>query len=472
MGVCRRARFFPSGKRLSFVGFLAALGLSLASAQPSVHTLLRTGPNSNRFNIVLLSEGYTASQSAKFQTDATNALNALLSRRPFQTYRPFMNGFAVWVASAQSGSDHPAYGQFRSTYFNSSYDAVSDYIVTIPPNAADTNYSNGQGKIDALLKAYVTNCALPLLLVNDAAPGGSDGALTKTAIAYTGAGMADVLAHEAGHVAAGLGDEYTNAYAGFPEVEEPNTTRETRSDFIKWRAWFSPDTPLPTPASPAYSTVVGLFEGAHYHRTGWFRPSLDCAMNHPTMPFCDVCCEALVLSFYRKVRPVDGFIPTTAGLAVTSSKPISFQLNLVQPAEPTLVVEWKVDGNVRSGTQTNLSLLPAELGDGAHTVTVLVRDGTALVRNDPTNLLAQTATWNLIVNVPWVQVDAPFRLKDGRAVFRVTGNCPQGYILERAHSFSDWRALVTNSLPAREAWYTNAEALPSGVTLFRAEVSQ
>ncbi len=44
---------------------------------------------------------------------------------------------------------------------------VADYLITIPPNWADTNYSHGQGKVDALLQTFMPNCQLPVLLVND-----------------------------------------------------------------------------------------------------------------------------------------------------------------------------------------------------------------------------------------------------------------------------------------------------------------
>ena len=56
-----------------------------------------------------------------------------------------------------------------------------------------------------------------------------------------------ILTHETGHVLANLGDEYTNAHPGFPNTEEPNTTRQTESALIKWRVWMDSGTPVPTP---------------------------------------------------------------------------------------------------------------------------------------------------------------------------------------------------------------------------------
>ena len=179
---------------------------------------------------------------------------------------------------------------------------------SIPPNFADTNYSHGQGKIDALLQTFMPNCHLPILLVNDVTDGGSDG-FNKTAISSIGFELPEILTHETGHVLANLGDEYTNAAPGFPDTEEPNTTQQTNRLLIKWNAWISPSTPIPTAPLDSYPSVVGLFQGAHYHTTGWYRPQLDCLMRDLYVPFCAVCSEALVLAIYQRVRPVDGFSP-------------------------------------------------------------------------------------------------------------------------------------------------------------------
>ena len=40
---------------------------------------------------------------------------------------------------------------------------------------------------------------------------------------------------------------------GYPATEEPNTTRETNRNAIKWKAWISPGTPLPTPETGDYA---------------------------------------------------------------------------------------------------------------------------------------------------------------------------------------------------------------------------
>ena len=97
------------------VATLLITGALTAFAQPSIQPILTNGPSSNRLNIVVLSEGYTAAQLGQFLADATNAVNVLLSHPPLQEYRNYFNAFAIQVASNESGSDHPAFGIYRDT---------------------------------------------------------------------------------------------------------------------------------------------------------------------------------------------------------------------------------------------------------------------------------------------------------------------------------------------------------------------
>ena len=433
-----------------------------------MQTILTNGPVSNRLNIAVLSEGYTASQLAQFPVDATNAVNALLSHLPYQEYRSYFNAFAIKVASNESGSDHPASGVYHDTYFNSTYDPVSDYLITIPAD------STGQGKVDALLQTFLPNCQLPILLVNDPTGGGSDG-FYKTAIASTAVVFYEtpplppgILTHETGHVLANLGDEYTTSYPGFPDTEEPNTTQQTNRLLIKWKAWISTNTPIPTPNTVGEG-VVGLFEGAHYHTTNWYRPELNCAMGSLGVPFCSVCSEALVLAIYQRVRPVDGFSPASTNFSVTTMQALAFSLTLLQPATHNLNVQWFTNGVSRSGaTNLGFTLSPQSFVNGTNWVSALVKDNTALVRNDPTNLLSQTVTWTVNVSLPQLRLDSPLWLTGGRFVFRVAGYAPQGVVIQSSTNLSTWVPLATNSLVGGQLWRTNSAASSSFRTFYRA----
>ena len=133
-----------------------------------MQTILTNGPVSNRLNIVVLSEGYTTNQLAQF-------LGGRDQRGQCALVPPALSGILeLFQRLCHQGRFQPirlhsprSTASTNNTYFNSIYDPDSDYLITIPPNWADTNYSHGQGKVDALLQTFMPNCQLPVLLVND-----------------------------------------------------------------------------------------------------------------------------------------------------------------------------------------------------------------------------------------------------------------------------------------------------------------
>ncbi|MBE0540175.1 MAG: hypothetical protein IH623_02210 [Verrucomicrobia bacterium] len=453
---------------------MALLGGMPASsqAQTNFSDLLVNGPVSNRVNIVFLAEGYRTNEYASFLAHATNALNILLAGQPFAEYQSYFNAYAIAVPSAQSGSDHPVNGVtgFRDTYFNSTY-GYSDYLISIPPNEFDLNYSNGQGRVAALLATFMPECDLAVMLVNDHTVGGSDGGGGIALSSISPNSLSDFVVHETGHVLAGLGDEYTLAYPGFPDTEEPNTTRETNRASIKWNAWIAAETPVPTPATGEYADRVGLFEGAHYHETGWYRPKLNCRMGNNGIGFCEVCSEALVLSFYREVRPVESRLPASGNLLVTTGGALEFSLAMVQPSSHALSIQWLTNGTpVPDATGNTFRVLPELLSNGLNTITAQVVDPTPLVRTDPTNVLAQTVGWAVDVDLPYLQLDEPRWLDGGRFTFRVSGVAPEGFLIQASSNFTVWTPLLTNSLVNGQFQYTNLNSGQFASRFFRAVV--
>lgn len=451
-------RFLSSG--CAAVALLPILAFQ-AWGQATLHTIFSNTPPTHAYNVVILSEGYTSAQLPQFLAAATNAVNTLFSVQPFKEYRPACNAFAIAIASAQSGSDHPVASISRDTYFNSSYDPVGDYIITIPAG------SSGQGKVDALLQTFLPDSDLSILLVNDLIPGGSDGA-SNTAITASGS-VSDIMVHEIGHVAAGLGDEYTLPYPGYPDIEEPNTTRETNRASIKWNAWIAPETPVPTPTT--YPGVIGLFEGAHYHATGWYRPKLNCRMRSPsTTAFCEVCNEALLLAIYRQVRPIRAYSPVAPSISLTSNAPAQFTVSVLQPASHTLSIQWLTNGiAVPAQTNITLSCLPQSLFPGDNSISVTVADQTDMVRNDPESLLTQSIAWTVHVTLPGLTLDTPLWLDSSRFAFRISGNAPQGFVVQTSTNLSNWTALSTNYLAQGQFWFTNSPANPQR-SFFRAKI--
>lgn len=458
---------------------LAVIGLGMVSTRAAIFsTIVTNGPATNRVNLVFFSEGYTNGQLSTFLNDVTNAANVLLTTEPYAEYTNYFNVFAIFTNSANAGSTHLGQGMTYVkgyTYFNSTYDSNSDYIITIPPNLSDGVNSDGQGKISALLTTYlpVTTNDLPILLVNDLTPGGSaDGGADdygKLAISSLSQ-VSYILVHESGHTLGKLGDEYTTAYPNYPTNDvEPNTTVATNFSQIKWNAWIDSSPPIPTPFTGDYADTVGLFEGAHYHTTGWYRPYENCIMQSHSGSFCPVCQEALVLAIYGKARPLDSRSPATNNLTVTSAQLLNFSLNLLQPTTHTLNIQWRTNNvAVNGATNPVFSVWPTQLGGGTKKVEADIWDATDLVRTDTKNVLKQTNLWNLTVTLPVLGINSLKWLTNGNFTLQVTGSTPDLVSIQMSTNLAQWVAVQTNALISGKLSYTNTGASLYPRRFFRA----
>ncbi len=368
----------------------------------TIEQILDNGPTDKRINMVFLSEGYTSAESAQYVTDANNLLNYIFSVSPFSEYKTYFNAFAISVASNESGSDHPSRAIYRDTYFNSTYDSYGiERLITIPPNEYDPNYANGQGKVYALLQSLMPEYDIVVMIVNDPEYGGSGGFPAITSINFQ---APEIVVHELGHSFGSLGDEYEDPCC--EGWEAPNTTQETQREFIRWRIWILDSTPIPTPEIEAYANVVGLFEGAAYHRLGWYRPKLNCKMRSVGAPFCEVCQEQLVKSEYSLIRPIESFSPNSTNITL-SGCPESLSTVPMVPLTHNLSIQWFINGTpVDGATSSSFFISPQLLGNGTHYVKVKVVDSTALVRKDSTMLLSDSVTWSVNVTDPAVDTDS------------------------------------------------------------------
>jgi hypothetical protein len=433
----------------------AVLGIGLfspAAWSQIFYTLLTNSPTAKRINIVFLAEGYTSTQSAQFTNNAVVALNLLLNTPPFSDYRSYFNAFAIFVASAEAGSDHytPAV-VLKNTYFNSTYDSSGiQRLVTIPPNDKDGSYANGRGKVEALLQTYMPEYDRAFLIVNDTQYGGSGGSVIVTSV---NSASAQIGVHETGHSYAGLADEYDYG-GGLPGWDGyPNTTGQTNRASIKWRTWILDSTPIPTPETSAYNSVIGLFEGAQYCPTNWYRPKLDCYMNHLNVPFCEVCAEAIVKATYEVyVRPIESTIPlTNSMLVVTNNQPLTLSVTTMSPSSFRLRVQWEInDAPLTNATNAALTMPPGFLLAGTNKIRVVVTDPSTKVRNDPSQTLRDTRTWRVDVRQgPAFQPDftSVTRFANGTCMLRINGAVTQAWQIQWSTDLPQWYnlAVVTNT---------------------------
>ena len=456
------------------------------SRAQTITTLLTNGPATNRINLLLFAEGYRTNQQAQFTNDARATVSNLLATPPYSEYSNYFNAFAIGVPSTNSGANHSATGNTNLSYFNASYNSLGlTQLVTIPPNDRDATYSKGKGKIEALLtnaSLYTNQLALAtnllskftatnrflILVVNDALYGGSGQPPTNTdayPLAVTSLGSAggipayDIIAHESGHTFANLADEYTNAFPSFVPVERANVTTNTVLANIPWKAWIEEGIDIPTPPGFGLESYVGVWAGAEYQATNWFRPRFDCKMNHLGQGFCEICSEAIIKGCAQRLRLLENLFPATNNPVLTTTQTLAFNFARLQPSTHNLRVQWFTNGLPANG-QTNVTYTfnPAAFTNGNHTLRAAVWDDTALVRTDPTKILSNTYTWNLTIGVTSLTLTNARWRTNNQFTCAVAGTALNGLVMQATTNLAltnGWLNLSTNTLTNGVFNFTN-----------------
>ncbi len=258
------------------------------------------GPAKDHVDIVFLAEGYTADQQEKFRGDVKRLSDFLLSVEPYSTSRNKFNIRGVFRASAEAGTDQPRQMSFKSTVLNSTYNIFDlDRYLLVEDNHAIHR-----------MAAQVPHDVV-VVVVNISRYGGGGMVLDYCTTTADNERSEMVFVHEFGHTFGFLADEYignvayNDMYPAGIEPLEPNITRETDRDKIKWKDLLSPNVPLPTPTKiDNRSSVVGAFEGGGYMKEGIFRPQYECWMGslNPNARLCKVCQAATqrMIDYYTK----------------------------------------------------------------------------------------------------------------------------------------------------------------------------
>jgi len=269
-----------------------------------VTQIFGSAPRGRAFNVVLLAEGFAATQQSDFNTACASFVSAFRSTPPYDELSPAINVFRVNISSTDSGADDPASaggtGATARTYFDASFggNGIRRLLVCNTTTAL------------TVAAAQLPEFTVVLLVVNSTVYGGSGGSVGTYSLAN---GATEIAIHEMGHTAYGLADEYPS-YAGgaetgqdhHPAVEptEPNVTINANRNSLKWGWAVASNTTIPTMSNPACNAVdtrpspvptgtVGLFEGADYYHCGCFRPEYDCKMRNLGAPFCRICRQVI-----------------------------------------------------------------------------------------------------------------------------------------------------------------------------------
>ncbi len=366
--------------------------LDAVPAGAIVDSIQSTGSPANRLDVLVVGDGYTAAQHARFLGDVNTLLASFFDLTPYGEYRDFLNITALFVPSREAGADHPPY---RADCQAGDLTCCTDPDALADPRAgsfADTSFDAtyctlGVQRLLTVndLKVLAAAAAAPdwdliLVLVNDPTYGGSGGGV---AVVSSDTRATQIAQHELGHSFSLLADEYDEAYPGYPGCSdvigvtscESNVTDEVLRERIKWSPWILPGTPLPTPPDDvAFAAAVGLFEGARYRTTGMYRPRRHCLMRELGTGFCEVCRQAFVLRLYQGgwgvpaagVDPIDpgSESPPPGSVPAVANQALDFRVRLVRPtATPALAVSWWVDGEpIADAVGDSLAWTPSHVG--------------------------------------------------------------------------------------------------------------
>lgn len=308
-----------------------------------------TGKPSERLDIAILGDGYTAKEISKFKKDIARFTKIILNNEPYRSMKDKINIYGVLKSSLESGADEPGANIYRNTALGTTFYSMGSerYLLT------------EDNKTMRDIAAIVPYDAVAIM-VNHSRYGG--GGIYNFYCTFTADNQFHeyLLIHEFGHSFAGLADEYYTSATAYdqmfkPELEplEANITALQNPKELKWKHLVDATTAIPTEwekddfdkadyawqkerrelnekiatlkrnkaakeeiikaeneyaakdkarAEAAFNYLkncknfgkVGAFEGAGYLPKGMYRPMLDCIMfSKGSKPYCLVCQDAV-----------------------------------------------------------------------------------------------------------------------------------------------------------------------------------
>ena len=261
--------------------------------------MLNNGNAAKKVDIVILAEGYTATETEKFYADAQCMTDYMFTIPPFDKLKKDFNVYAIAVPSKESGTDVPGKHIYKNTAFNASFYTFNQerYLTTNSMQAiADAASAVPYDQIYVLVNTSTYGGGAFYNHLNLAS---ADNELSEK-----------VYIHEFGHGFVGLADEYyydwdpTFQETYSPKIEPWEENITTLVNFeSKWKDMVKKGTPIPTPRTSKYKNTLGAFEGGGYTSKGVYSPMQDCRMkSNDPKGFCPVCERAIrkTVDFYTK----------------------------------------------------------------------------------------------------------------------------------------------------------------------------
>ena len=103
----------------------------------AVWAVQESGPPSEKVDLLLLGDGYTAAEMDKWHGDASRLTESLFAVSPFKERRSDFNVWAIDAPADESGVSRPSEGIYRRSPFGAAYDAFGSerYVLTFDNDA-------------------------------------------------------------------------------------------------------------------------------------------------------------------------------------------------------------------------------------------------------------------------------------------------------------------------------------------------
>src|SRR4030095_2031031 len=262
--------------------------------------LLRNSPNGEKFNLVIIGDGFTAGadQTAYNNFVQNTVIRDLFSETRDGAYREVMGAFNIFRVNANSVAsgittidNNGNVTNTVNTFLGYRYSGMWGRCWMEPGPNTNTTLSN-------TLNNLVPGWTHVFVILNTASGGGCR---RNNQLAITMGGTWTVAAHEMGHMIGDLGDEYTGTanYTG-GDPGKVNLSNTSDRNTLKWSRVVNPTTTLPTTGAAGLDPVED--DGAYAGGTAWdgtqntnvrygtgiFRPPNTSRMNSNTPAFDSV----------------------------------------------------------------------------------------------------------------------------------------------------------------------------------------
>lgn len=301
---------------------LAGAAASPALAQPVVTSELGDEDLTRALDVVVLSEGYTGTEHARFLADAARLRQQLLddaAARPLRDAAP-INVHHVFVPGRDRGAPWQPGRPPRRTPFKAHVTAEGDFVTD--DATADATAAELAPDVDLVVILVRLTSATERIRAHERlrwarpqledgeeleVPEGPDDIRPSADLPESGRRVritvndAEAFLHEVGHALYGLADEYEE-FEGAPPEDQ------------RWEVAVCPNLTLEPTGSRWHDVVRSAFEGGGMWSQGVWRPERRCRMRETrSEAFCAVCEDVIRGAGDVKrppaptwVRPVDG----------------------------------------------------------------------------------------------------------------------------------------------------------------------